>query len=42
MECYNCHSQSSFGHISIGMKAPDFYANTTFDDADPRVSAAQP
>ncbi len=30
MECYNCHSQSSFGHISIGMKAPDFYANTTF------------
>ncbi len=23
-------TQKNFGHVSIGMKAPDFYANTTF------------
>ena len=30
MESFGMYPQSSFGHVSIGMKAPDFYANTTF------------
>ena len=30
MDSYGSYPQSSFGQVSIGMLAPDFYANTTF------------